>query len=212
MKRRTHTSPSESFVQNLLNQRYSVQLRKLPVRHGKPTPDFKAEVFGEPICTCELKALGRVPRTEAHGWKIQHHADGSQMAERLDNSASRVSDAIHEAYKQLKHYRHPRALIVLNRDSTTYVSDLEDACSGQHVYASDHVHIVNTSARKIARGKIRNEFGRIDLYIWIDDHHGTEVLFRCATQCGYDLAQRHFNPEGHAWAGDDSGDDAEASN
>jgi len=118
------------------------------------------------------------------------------FAHRTDNAVSRVADKIHQAYRQLKDYPPPRALILLNHDSLVDVKDLEEAFTGEQVYANAVFSYVNTVSKKIAHGKIKEEKGKIDLYIWIDRR--TEYIsFRYPTQIGHNLAHSLF-PESNS--------------
>jgi hypothetical protein len=113
------------------------------------------------------------------------------FAHRADNAVSRVADKIHQAYRQLKNFPPPRVLILLNHDSLVDVKDLEEAFTGEQVYANAVLSYVNTVSKKIAEGKIKEEKGEIDLYIWIDKRT-EQIWFRYPTQTGYDLAHGLF--------------------
>jgi hypothetical protein len=54
---------------------------------------------------------------------------------------------------------------LLNYDSLVDVKDLEEAFTGEQVYANAVFSYINTVSKKIAEGKIKEEKGKIDLYI-----------------------------------------------
>jgi hypothetical protein len=156
-------------------------------------PDFELVRDGECVFMAELKDIERYPASEDRGWTVPKPGDMYYpFAHRTDNAVSRVADKIHQAYRQLKDFPLPRVLILLNHDSLVDVKDLEEAFTGDQVYGNAVFSYVNTISKKISEGKIKEEKGKIDLYIWIDKR--TEhIWFRYPTQIGHDLAHSLFS-------------------
>ena len=160
-------------------------------------PDFELVRDGQLVFVAELKDIERYPASENRGWTIPKPGDMHYpIAHRTDNAVSRVADKIHQAYHQLKDFPLPRVLILLNHDSFVDVKDLEEAFTGEQLYADAVFSYVNTVSKKIAEGKIKEEKGKIDLYIWIEER--TEhIEFLYPTRIGHDLAHSLF-PESNA--------------
>jgi hypothetical protein len=85
---------------------------------------------------------------------------------------------------------------LLNHDSLVDVKDLEETFTGEQVYTNAVFSYANTVSKKIAEGKIKEEKGKIDLYIWIDKRT-QRIWFRYPTQTGHDLAHSLF-PESNS--------------
>jgi hypothetical protein len=91
---------------------------------------------------------------------------------RIDNSATRVGAAIHNAYKQLSTCAEPKVLVLVNDDSMDFL-DLREALDGYVVYGTDDVGFYkNIAGRRVAEGRIREEKHSIDLYVWINRYEG----------------------------------------
>ena len=189
-------SKSERYVIDLLRRRFGVHLTKIQERN-EPTPDFALVCNEQQICVAELKDIERYPASADRGWTIPKSDEiHYPFAHRIDNAVSRVADKIHQAHCQLKDFPLPRVLILLNHDSLVDVKDLEEAFTGEQVYANTIFSYVNTVSKKITEGKIKEEKGKIDLYIWIDKRT-EQIWFRYPTQAGHDLAHDLF-PESNA--------------
>jgi len=189
-------SRSERYVIDLLQRRFGVHLTKIQEKN-ETAPDFTLVRDEQRLFVAELKDIERYPASADRGWTIPKPGDMHYpFAHRTDNAVSRVADKIHQAYHQLKDFPPPRVLILLNHDSLVDVKDLEEAFTGEQVYANAVFSYVNTVSKKIAEGKIKEEKGKIDLYIWIDKR--TEhIRFRYPTQTGHDLAHSLF-PESNS--------------
>jgi hypothetical protein len=147
-----------------------------------------------------------VPATPENGWRRDVT---SGFMTRIDNSASRVGDAIHKAVKQLAASHEPRVLVLVNDASMDFL-DLHEALNGYIVFGtSDTGYFKNTAGMKVADGRIRDEKGVVDLYVWINRYEGrvpsrvdgqplephaqpNRPMFVCTTQEGYELARAHF--------------------
>lgn len=207
----TATDADAEYVCELLNSTFGAAFRRLPEskEHGVKTPDLELLDGGRRAAVAEVKTLERTPRTEENGFRPEH---GGLV--RDDNSAKRVGSWIHKAWKQLEAYPDTvRVLVFVNDEDGADVHDLEEAFNGFLDYGGDEVGTLrNVASRGIAEGRIRDEKGRIDLYIWIDRHYGlgTDVLvlptaeparherrtlgpyFRCTTPQGEELVELYF--------------------
>jgi hypothetical protein len=141
----------------------------------------------------EVKHLERTPRTPANGWSVVELADGVRSASRDDNAPKRVGASIHEAWKQLRNYAEPKILVFLNDDGLVDVQDLGEAFNGFLEYGNEQIGYLNVASAKIAEGRILEEKGRIDIYIWIDRRSPlSEPTFRMTTSKGREMARRFF--------------------
>ena len=184
-------SISERYVIALLQRRFGVHLTKIQ-ENNKITPDFILVHDEQRAFVAELKDLERHPASPDRAWTIPKPDDMHYpFAHRTDNAVSRVADKIHQAYRQLKNFPPPRVLILLNHDSLVDVKDLEEAFTGEQVYANAVFSYSNTVSKKIAQGKIKEEKEGIDLYIWID-RRTEHISFRYPTQIGHNLAHSLF--------------------
>ena len=203
----------ERYVRELFAEKFGVTLRKLAESTvpGQQTADYEVLADGSRIAVLEVKCLEEAPRTPENGWYV--NADGWNTKNK-DNGPTRVGRLIHSAWKQLGQYAAPKILTFVNDESFLAVKDLEEAFHGAHPYGTPETgYIWNVASKKIAAGVIKDEKGRIDLYIWIDRYYGEgktvvtvpvgasapveEVrtlgpYFRCTTQVGHDLAVRLF--------------------
>ena len=184
-------SKSERYLIDLLQRRFEVCLTKIR-ESNKTTPDFTFVRDGQRVFVAELKEIERYAASEDRGWTIPKPGDTHYpFAHRTDNAVSRVADKIHQAYRQLRDFPPPRVLILLNHDSRVDMKDLEEAFTGEQVYGNAAFSYVNRISKKITEGKIKEEKGKIDLYIWIDKR--TEhISFRYPTQIGHDVAHNLF--------------------
>jgi hypothetical protein len=181
--------PEEIYVRELFDQRFGVRLRKVPEAKTK-TPDYELIANESAVAVLEVKRIERTPRTPENGWT--RTPEGFDT--RVDNSPKRVANLIHEAWKQLSTSPLPKILTFVN-DDTLDAMDLEEAFHGRLFYGDESFGYYNTVSAKVAEGRIRDEKGMIDLYVWIDRVWGREPVpvFRFVTDAGYELARHWFN-------------------
>ena len=155
---------TELFIKNLFADRFKIELRKIPEPGDKQTPDFEMIANGERVAVLEVKNLEAVDPSKAKGWS----KDGF-FSTRKDNGPARVARCIHKACGQLSEYQEPKILVLVS-DGDVDVLDLEEAVRGFLDYGDGDFVLRNTASRKIAQGDIRDEKGKIDLYVWVNRH------------------------------------------
>jgi hypothetical protein len=191
---------SEQYVHKLIQDRYGISLKKIDDSSGKygQEPDFEYIMNNERIFVCELKEYEAINPSEEAGWEIKHHSDGSAEATRNSNAPNKISESIHNAYKQLIKYSEPKILIYLNHYPGLDVRDLEETYRGFGEYVVGDRKIIDYYYRRASKGKIREEKTKIDLYIWIDasDKNSAierdEIYLRSITAIGNNIAEKYF--------------------
>ncbi|MCI0398985.1 MAG: hypothetical protein L0322_29185 [Chloroflexi bacterium] len=192
-------TPSERYVQELLQSRYGVFVHKIDEAGGSKgrTADFEFIKAHKRVFVCELKDFQRVEPSEEGGWTITDHPDGSKEAFKVSNAPTRISKHISVAYDQLSKYSEPKVLIFLDHGSMDY-RDLEETYRGYSILEIGNIKIRNTYAKRASEGNIKAIKSRIDLYIWIDssgsriDLQEDRVTFLFVSEIGRKIAMEHF--------------------
>jgi hypothetical protein len=196
----------ERYVRELFLELYGVELRQVPESKAK-TFDYELLSNEQPVAAVEIKRFGVVPRTPENGWVRTEN--GFMTRPGGDNGPSRVGDAIHKAYQQLATATGPKALVFVNDEHLMDALDLKEALDGYLLYGNDDVgRFKNLSGMKIAQGRILNEKGSIDLYVWINRYDGRTPQrvdgqplethaqrgphFGFTSEAGYELARKFF--------------------
>jgi hypothetical protein len=193
----------ERYVRELLNRLYGVRLCKVWESDVK-TFDYEL-LDGVRVAGLEIKRFEWVRLTAEVG---AHEDPSSGFMVREDNASSRVAAAIHDKWKQLRTCAETKVLVFVNDEFSMDALDFEEAFEGFLFYGTPETgYVKNTASAKIANGRIREEKGMIDLYIWINRYGGQTLwgpsgplseaqrlgpFFRFTTEAGYQLARAYF--------------------
>jgi len=212
-------SAEEIYVREQCFLKFGTVLRKIPEStvSGVQTADFELLDGEQRVAVIEVKQFALTPRTAAHGWveasdipeMYGPRDDRFKMHTRDDFGPTKIGRTIDAAWRQLRLYESPKILVFVNDEHAFDVVDLQEAWNGFLDYGTAETgYLRNVASKKIARGRIRDAKGKIDLYVWFDRHYGkgryvgfhdgqeefrTEgPLFRCSTLVGYELARHYF--------------------
>ncbi len=174
--------PDEEKVKRYLEERGVTVERfsKAEMRSGK-TPDFRVLRNGEFIFYCEVKSS---PEDRWLDEQLNNAAPGELVGgARNDPIFNRLTADIHEAVKQFdavnKKQEYPNVLALVNHDDKCGFNDLLGILTG-NFYANDGT--VHPIYRQFSHGRIKEEKGRIHLFIWLDDYKPDRLLFSQAEQ------------------------------
>lgn len=170
---RSKESQDERYVREMLEQRFGVTLRKLEesTEDGVKSADFELLSQDERVAVMEVKTLELTPRTVERGFREENG-----FLTRPDNAPKRVAARIHGAWQQLRVYPESiaKVAVFVNDETAADVLDLSEAFQGFLDYDNPETGVYrNTVSRRLANGRMRDEKGRIDLYLWFDRHYGT---------------------------------------
>ncbi|MEW6359801.1 MAG: hypothetical protein AB1696_25915 [Planctomycetota bacterium] len=148
---------------------------KTELRAGK-TPDFRVYAEGEFRFFCEAKTIDRdyslieIVRQAPAGTVVGHA--------RKDPIFNRLTDDIHKAAKQFDavnpEEKYPNVLVLVNHDSKCRFNDLLQVLTGCFFAEGGRAYPIS---RKFSEGRIKDEKGRIHLFIWLDDFKPDQWLF-----------------------------------
>lgn len=169
--------PDEEKVKHYLEERgFTVErFSKTETRAGKKA-DFRVLRNGEFLFYCEVKS------SPEDRW-LDEQLDSAARGElaggaRNDPIFNRLTKDIHEAVKQFdavnKDQRHPNVLALVNHDDMCGFSDLLGILTG-NFYASDGT--AHPIYRQFSHSRIKDEKGKVHLFIWLDDHKPDRLLF-----------------------------------
>jgi hypothetical protein len=144
-------------------------------RAGK-TPDFRVLRSSVFVFYCEVKSS---PEDQWLDERLKGAALGELVGgERHDPIFNRLTGDIHEAVKQFdtvnKDQKFPNVLALVNHDHMCGFNDLLGILTG-NFYANNGT--VYPIYRQFSHGRIKDEKGKIHLFIWIDDHNLDRLLF-----------------------------------
>lgn len=169
--------PDEEKVKHYLEERgFTVErFTKTETRIGK-TPDFRVFRKGGGLFYCEVKSS---PEDRWFGEQIDGAAPNELAGgARNDPIFSRLTKDIHEAAKQFdavnKDQGHPNVVARVNHDDMCGFNDLLGILTG-NFYANDGT--AHPIYRQFSHGRIKDEKGKVHLFIWIDDHKPDRFLF-----------------------------------
>ena len=169
--------PDEERVKNYLEDRKLTAERfsKAETRAGK-TPDFRVFRNGEFLFYCEVKSS---PEDRWLDNQLNNAARGEIVGgARNDPIFNRLTSDIHESMKQFdgvnKDQKYPNVLALVNHDDMCGFNDLLGILTG-NFYANDGT--VHPIYRQFSHGRIKDEKGKIHLFIWINDHKPDRLLF-----------------------------------
>ena len=169
--------PDEEKVKRYLEERgFTVErFSKTETRVGK-TPDFRVFRNAEFLFYCEVKSI---PEDRWLDEQLNSAAPGELAGgARNDPIFSRLTKDIHEAVKQFdavnNDQRHPNILALVNHDDMCGFNDLLGILTG-NFYANDGT--AHPIYRQFSHGRIKDEKGKVHLFIWLDDHKPDRLLF-----------------------------------
>lgn len=188
----------ERFVADLFKRRYGLVVQKIP-ESASSSPDFEIYSQGDRIVVAELKTVEDSCQFEdsdrlvqGRSWLVITRKDGSQGAIPDDSSVSRIRTRIHAAWKQLRAWDGPRAVIFLNSDPTADAGHMQTAVIGLGYFADDKGSLIVAPPPSAAADRIAEEKDMIDVYIWIDRPQGDRVSVLTTTETGEHLAESYF--------------------
>lgn len=185
---------AEKFIQDLFEQRYSINLSKIPETIRK-TPDFEYIVRGERIFVAELKSLNHAV-SEERGWITKQISPRlTESYKKKDNASSRLEKIIYEAIKQLRGFSEPKVLIILNEDPFIDEIDLEEALTGQSVHKFEDVTFVNRVYPGDASRRLSSSIDELDLVVFVDKQRDYEPFYGILSADGSELLRGVFGVE-----------------
>lgn len=174
----------EAIVVDIFKSEYGITLRGI-LAGALKTPDFYGLHRGKNVFVAEVKSFKSLLPSQETGYKQMPSGIWSKKS----SEASKISEKIDKAYKQLKNYDLPRVLIFLNRESFLQIDDLDNAFYGYHSDVPDFDP--NVSGRDYSllppSGKdlVKKEYREVDLYLWIDWE-----ITQCDAETG-EISDRH---------------------
>jgi hypothetical protein len=149
------------------NKGFSVGSFNKKEMRGSKSPDFLLSLNGIEVAYCEVKSFQRDEWVEG----LMKGAAASEVAGGLRHGPifNRISNAVHTASTQFESVNSSRLLlnflVMVNHDTSAGYKDLvhvltefEDPLNG----------IFDRTCMELSEGRIREEKGRIDLYLWIN--------------------------------------------
>lgn len=135
---------------------------------GGKTPDFRVFKDDSQVFYCEVKMIAK------DQWlnnQLQNSKPGEIVGgSRNDPIFNRISDDIHQAYKQFQSvnagWHVPNVLAFVNHDNSCSKNDLIEVLTG-NFYASDGT--VHPTMKRVSEGRIKEEKRFISLYIWMQN-------------------------------------------
>ena len=169
--------PDEEKVKRYLEGREFTAERfsKALTRAGK-APDFCVFRNGEFLFYCEVKSIVKDRWLDE---LLNNAAPGELVGgTRNDPIFNRLTADIHEAVKQFdvvnEDQKHPNVLVLVNHDDACGFNDLLGILTG-NFYANDGT--AHPIYRQFSHGRIKDEKGKVHLFIWLDDHKPDRLLF-----------------------------------
>lgn len=184
--------PDEEKVKCYLENRgfTAERFSKAEMRTGK-TPDFRVFRDGEFLFYCEVKSS---PEDRWLAEQLNNAAPGELAGgARNDPIFNRLTADIHEAVKQFdavnKEQKYPNVLALVNHDDMCGFNDLLGILTG-NFYANDGT--AHPIYRQFSHGRIKEEKGRIHLFIWLDDYKPDRLLFSQTEQAHHATVSAAF--------------------
>ena len=169
--------PDEERVKSYLEGRglTAERFSKAETRAGK-TPDFRISRNGEFLFYCEVKSSAEDRWLDE---QLNDAAPGELVGgARNDPIFNRLTADIHEAVKQFdavnKDQKYSSVLAFVNHDNMCRFNDLLGILTG-NFYANDGT--AHPIYRQFSHGRIKDEKGKVHLFIWLDDHKPDRLLF-----------------------------------
>lgn len=149
---------------------------KNEMREAK-TPDFHLLRGGVEVALCEVKSFQRDTWLED---QLKVASAGELVGgPRPDPIFNRISNAVHTAFKQFESvnsdHRLLNFLFLVNHDTSARPEDLDRVLTGYE----DPLHgRFDPTCGQYSEGRIREEKGKIDLFVWMDFLKPDRILTR----------------------------------
>jgi hypothetical protein len=157
----------EIIVADIFKTEFGITLKRILVGALK-TPDFYGLHEGKNVFVAEVKSFKSLSPSEETGYERMP----TGMWGKKSSEASKISEKIDEAYKQLKNYDLPKVLIFFNREALLRIDDLDNAFysyqSDVPDFSADSICRDYSSAPASGKDIVKKEYRVIDLHIWID--------------------------------------------
>ena len=169
--------PDEERVKSYLEDKgFTAERFSKPETRAGKTPEFRVSGNGEFLFYCEVKSIA------PDRWlnkQLKDAAPGELVGgARNDPIFNRLTADIHQAIKQFdavnKDQKHPNVLALVNHDDMCGFNDLLGILTG-NFYANDGT--AHPIYRKFSHGRIKDEKGRVHLFIWLDVQKSDHLLF-----------------------------------
>lgn len=140
------------------------------------TPDFRVFQNGKFLFYCEVKSSAEDLCLD----KQLNAAAPDELVGGAKNDPifNRLTADIHEAVKQFdavnKDQKYSSVLALVNHDDMCGFNDLLGILTG-NFYANDGT--AHPIYRQFSHGRIKDEKGKVHLFIWLDDHKPDRLLF-----------------------------------
>jgi hypothetical protein len=147
---------------------------KKEMRAGS-TPDFRVSRNSEFLFYCEVKS------SSSDQWRDKQYdaaIDDLTGSAKSDPIFKKLTDDIHKAAKQFnaanKDQKYPNVIAFVNHDDKCGFNDLVGVLTGK-LYTNDgKAHPIYG---KFSHGRIKDEKGKIHLFIWLDDRGSGRLFF-----------------------------------
>ena len=158
------------YIKNLFKNKYGLILQKIPELSGiSRTADLKCLIENKTFFVCELKTLENIIPSKATGYQGGIGNDFFYKDEKT--GPHKTANLIKDAYGQLRHYDHPKMLILLNKNFDLERQDFLKAVDGYLPFKVPSNNIITRAYWwcDISEGKKIGQIKKlIDLYVWID--------------------------------------------
>jgi len=162
------------------------------VQFQSKTPYFRVFKGNKLVFFCEVKTVSRDQWLD----RLVKKAPPSPLTivggTRNDPVFNRLSNKIHEAVQQFdavnSDVEYPNVLIFVNHDRKCGYPDLIAVTTGHFLGEGGSY----PNYLQFSEGRIKEEKGRIHLYIWIDEFKGNQYLFNDSEKRHYDDLCSYF--------------------
>ena len=154
------------------------------------TPDFRLSRNGVEVAYCEVKSFQRDNWLEE---QLKKAPPGEVVGgPRPDPIFNRIGNAIHTAFKQFESVNPDHCLMnflfLVNHDTSARPEDLDRVLTG---FENPRMGILDPTCVRFSQGRISQEKGKIDLYVWLDIQSDGQIRSREYRVLG--------NPESRQW-------------
>ena len=182
----------KEIIKELFKERFGLVLSDVEESQVK-SPDFEFLEEGKRRFVAELKTIISVPPSEETGY--EKTSTGSWM--RKDNSPSRISRLIDNAYKQLKDYPEPKVLIFFDKTGGLGIFDLETALTEKMDFKGPDGSIKTFLTPHKNALEINEAKNTIDLYVWVEEpahknEYKYKIQFMCYKDGGKEFCDKFF--------------------
>jgi hypothetical protein len=169
-------------------KKYGITFNPITIseKEGVKTPDLYCE---ECNIYAEVKTLEYVIPSPETGFTRETEHDWWQ---KKDNSPSRVSSIIKNAFSQLSGYDGFKIIVFINNESEMDAGDLIAALQGWLPFRSEQTGQVSRMnlAIGISFERIKEIKTKVDLYVWIDLNKNEDFSRFSKTKQGYELKKK----------------------